>query len=435
VTSRYEELKIKLAAMPALDKTDVHSLDGLIAEFEWLSLPGGQFLFEEGDHDDSLYMILSGRLGAVIRNEEGHQILIRKMTSGETVGELALLSGEPRSASIFALRDTELVRLSRTNFERLIDQHPRTLRFLTDLLARRLRTPPRVAASREAPRTVTLVPLHSVDVHDFASSLKEAFHELKLDSILLDKSSSEQPLAWFGQLEDGQQTLFYLADSEPTKWSKWCLRQAALVLLLADAASEATDPWAIRHLETAAMARAPAELVLLHGSELHRQSTALKILDRVEIRLHHHVRRAESRDFRQLARMIMGRAAGLVLSGGGVRGLSHIGVLRALREASVEVDLFGGTSMGAIVAACAALGWTDQRIAEQMRDTFTVNNPLNDYTLPMVSSCEDDASLRHSKKTFPINALKTALILSFVSPRTREVFRPSWNDVHGGGLR
>ena len=80
------------------------------------------------------------------------------MTSGETVGELALLSGEPRSASIFALRDTELVRLSRTNFERLIDQHPRTLRFLTDLLARRLRTPARVAASREAPRTVTLVP-------------------------------------------------------------------------------------------------------------------------------------------------------------------------------------------------------------------------------------------------------------------------------------
>ena len=69
--------------MPAFDRTDAHSLDGLIAELEWLSLPGGQYLFEEGDHDDSLYMILSGRLGAVIRNEEGHQILIRKMTSGE----------------------------------------------------------------------------------------------------------------------------------------------------------------------------------------------------------------------------------------------------------------------------------------------------------------------------------------------------------------
>ena len=234
---------------------------------------------------------------------------------------------------------------------------------------------------------MTLVPLPPVDVHDFAGSLKEAFHQLKLDAILLDKGSSEQPFEWFSQLEEGQQTLFYLADSEATEWSQWCLRQADLVLLLADADSEATDSWAIRYLETAAaaIARAPAELVLLHGSELRRQSTALQILDRVEIRLHHHVKRAESRDFRRLARMIMGRAVGLVLSGGGVRGLSHVGVLRALREASVEVDLFGGTSMGAIVAACAALGWTDQRIGEQMRDTFTVNNPLNDYTFPIVS--------------------------------------------------
>jgi NTE family protein len=385
VTSHDEELRTKLAAMPALESLDAHSLDRLIAELEWLSLPGGQFLFEQGDRDDSLYMILSGRLGAIIRDEEGRQILIRKMTSGETVGELALLSGEPRSASIFALRDTELVRLSRTNFERLIDQHPRTLRFLTDLLARRLRTPARVAASREAPRTVTLVPLHPMDVHAFAGSLKEAFRELKLDAILLDKGSSKQPLEWFSQLEEGQRTLFYLADPEATEWSQWCLRQADLVLLLADADSEATDSWAIRNLETAAIARAPVELVLLHGRELRRQSTALKILDRSEIRLHHHVKRAEARDFRRLARMIMGRAVGLVLSGGGVRGLSHVGVLRALREAGVEVDLFGGTSMGAIVASCAALGWTDQRIAEQMRDTFMVNNPLNDYTLPMVS--------------------------------------------------
>jgi NTE family protein len=385
VTSRDEELRTKLAAMPALESLDAHSLDRLIVELEWLSLPGGQFLFEQGDRDDSLYMILSGRLGAIIRDEEGRQVLIRKMTSGETVGELALLSGEPRSASIFALRDTELVRLSRTNFERLIDEHPRTLRFLTDLLARRLRTPARVAASREAPRTVTLVPLPPVNVHDFARSLKEAFRELTLDAILLDNGSSEQPLEWFSQLEEGQQTLFYLADPDATEWSQWCLRQADLVLLLADADSEVTDSWATRNLETAAIARAPVELVLLHGRELHRQSTALKILDRAEIRLHHHVKRVEPRDFRRLARMIMGRAVGLVLSGGGVRGLSHVGVLRALREAGVEVDLFGGTSMGAIVASCAALGWTDQRIAEQMRDTFMVNNPLNDYTLPMVS--------------------------------------------------
>ena len=74
MTSHDEELRTKLAAMPALESLDAHSLDRLIAELEWLSLPGGQFLFEQGDRDDSLYMILSGRLGAIIRDEEGRQI-------------------------------------------------------------------------------------------------------------------------------------------------------------------------------------------------------------------------------------------------------------------------------------------------------------------------------------------------------------------------
>jgi NTE family protein len=112
---------------------------------------------------------------------------------------------------------------------------------------------------------------------------------------------------------------------------------------------------------------------------------ALKLIDVSEIRLHHHVRRRVARDFRRLARMMTGRAIGLVLSGGGVRGLSHIGVLRALREAGIEIDLFGGVSMGAIIAACAALEWNDDDIYRRLRATFIEKNPLNDYTLPLVA--------------------------------------------------
>jgi len=81
----------------------------------------------------------------------------------------------------------------------------------------------------------------------------------------------------------------------------------------------------------------------------------------------------------------MGRAIGLVLSGGGVRGLSHIGALRALREAGIEIDLFGGVSMGAIIAACAALEWNDDDIYRRLRSTFSENNPLNDYTVPLIA--------------------------------------------------
>ena len=73
------------------------------------------------------------------------------MTAGETVGEMALLSGEPRSATVVALRDTELARLSKTAFTKLIDEHPKALRFVTDLLVRRLRQPPRLAPAARRP--------------------------------------------------------------------------------------------------------------------------------------------------------------------------------------------------------------------------------------------------------------------------------------------
>ena len=74
----------------------------------------------------------------------------------------------------------------------------------------------------------------------------------------------------------------------------------------------------------------------------------------------------------RLARLLTGRATGVVLSGGGARGFAHIGALRALHEAGVPIDAVGGTSIGAIIAAlwatgmgydrsfgvCAELSWT-----------------------------------------------------------------------------
>jgi NTE family protein len=74
-----------------------------------------------------------------------------------------------------------------------------------------------------------------------------------------------------------------------------------------------------------------------------------------------------------------------VLSGGGARGFAHIGVVRALREAGVTIDLVGGTSMGAIMGAGVAAGWTTAEMVERFHRAFVATNPLSDYTLPIVS--------------------------------------------------
>ncbi len=375
----------KLIGLALFEGIETQLLATIAAEFEWFSLPGGQLLFRQGDKDDSLYVVLSGRLGAFLRNDEGKEILIRQMPAGETVGEMAVLSGEPRSATVLALRDTELVRLSKQAFDKLIDEHPRSLRFITDLLVHRLREPPRLAPSTDAPRTIAIFPFNrELAASGFVRSLAKAFEELGLKAMLLDHTSVGRPIEWFNALEDDHDVVLYAADAEETEWTRHCLRQADRVVLLA----EATRPPAFLPASIEAALnnprRAQIELVLYRDQSVTPSHT-ISLLKLLKVAQHHHVRRQVPRDFRRVARMLSGRAIGIVLSGGGARALAHIGVLRALHEAGVELDLFGGVSMGSIVAAGAALEWDDKVLLERMHDAFFVVNPVGDYTLPMIA--------------------------------------------------
>jgi NTE family protein len=76
---------------------------------------------------------------------------------------------------------------------------------------------------------------------------------------------------------------------------------------------------------------------------------------------------------------------GLVLAGGGARGFAHIGIIQALREAGVPFDQLGGTSMGAIIAAGLAREWGLEEMRERMRAVFVDDNPLSDFTLPLIA--------------------------------------------------
>jgi predicted acylesterase/phospholipase RssA len=82
---------------------------------------------------------------------------------------------------------------------------------------------------------------------------------------------------------------------------------------------------------------------------------------------------------------VVGRTVGLVLGGGGARGFAHIGALRALTEAGVPIDVIGGVSAGAIVAAQFALGWSVADLYERNRRLARVGRRLIDYTVPLVS--------------------------------------------------
>jgi NTE family protein len=384
-TEAPKSLVEKLAVLPLFESIEPHLLGSIAQEFEWFSLPGGQLLFREGDVGDSLYVVLSGRLGAFLHGDEGKEILIRQMLVGETVGEMALLSGEPRSATVVALRDSELARLSKAAFTKLVDQHPKSLRFVTDLLVRRLMQPPRLAPSTQAARTAAIFPLdRGLAASGFARSFVKAFEELGLKACAIDHDSASQPIEWFNALEEDHDMVLYEADFELSQWTRHCLRQADRLLLLADATRPLTVMPRALDAVIANPRRAMIELVLYSRASTAPSQT-LAWLQRFGVTHQHHVREGIPRDLRRLARMITGRAIGLVLSGGGARGLAHVGVIRALHESGLELDLFGGASMGAIVAAGAAIEWSDEELRNHMREAFFEDNPVSDYTLPMIS--------------------------------------------------
>jgi NTE family protein/lysophospholipid hydrolase len=99
----------------------------------------------------------------------------------------------------------------------------------------------------------------------------------------------------------------------------------------------------------------------------------------------HHVRDHEPGDYARVARHIMGRPIGVVLGGGGARGMAHLGVLAALDEAGIPIDCICGTSMGAIIAAGTARGWSVQEMRERVAHVFAKRLALYDPTIPISS--------------------------------------------------
>src|SRR6185437_7406534 len=94
-----------------------------------------------------------------IETDNGPKRLVATIPAGETVGEMSLLTGESHSATLVALRDTELLRLGPEAFDMLLTRYPRIMLNLLKIVVRRLRETTRGAHQRSRPKTFAIVPL------------------------------------------------------------------------------------------------------------------------------------------------------------------------------------------------------------------------------------------------------------------------------------
>jgi NTE family protein len=290
------------------------------------ALAAGDWLFRAGEPGASLYLVLSGRLEVV---GDGGAVL-RELARGAAVGELALLTGEPRSASVRARRDSELLELGATAFDAVLNRDPALPRALARVLAGQLRASRGFAIEQAppVPATVAVAPAGAADAAAFAGELARELGRFGTVEVLDEAKAGESP-GWAGVLDRAES-------------------RAGQVLLVADG-----------HGEWAGFCRRQADRVVEVGTRTPDPS--------------------------RLARRLAGRAVGVVLSGGGARGLAHIGVLEGLSDAGIVVDRVGGSSMGALVGAQFALGREPAEIRERCRAELVERNPLGDYTVPRVA--------------------------------------------------
>ncbi|HMN45180.1 MAG TPA: patatin-like phospholipase family protein [Povalibacter sp.] len=396
--AEWADLPAIVRRLPLFEGLEPELLDGITAQIEWFALPGGTTLFEAGDAPDALYLVISGNLGAYSASAEGHRRLVGTIAAGETVGEMALISGKPRNATVIALRDSELGRLSREAFEQLMLSHPQGLLRVAQLMAQRLdASQNQVRGRRATPRTFAVVP-NDKHAHatSFAAQLATHLEHAGRTELVWSQRGADHTSLWFHTVERANEFVVYVCDPGPTSWSKLCLRQADVVLLLAQADSKPADWPAFANHQVRPVAQR-TELVLLHKERL-LPGVAAAWLDVRPGMPYHHVR--GTADIARLARLLTGRGLGIVLSGGGARGFAHIGVLRAVREAGITIDAVGGTSIGAIIAAGFALEWSAEELNRRVYECFVRTNPLNDYTLPLVSLVSGRKVTRLLKREF-----------------------------------
>lgn len=391
---------------PVLGALDEATLDRLEEVADWVYLRRGEILFDEGDAADGLYFVVSGRLVVQRVEADGSVRAVGEAGRGESLGEMAFLTGGTRSARASAVRDSVLVHFTNAEFDALVAVRPEVLRHVARGLVERLNRANSNRAAAPVTSFAVLPASPGAPVAAFCERIAAAlstfgsvtrlsaqvtdarFRQPGIARTPEDAPDSARLLAWMEAREAAHRFVVLEADAGDTPWTRRCLDQADRVIVLARADEDPTPG----PVESALLGRARRAtdarqwLVLVHPEpHPHLPRHTSRWLAPRKVDAHFHLRWGRADDLGRLARHMAGRAVGLVLGGGGARGFAHIGMIRALREAGVPIDLVGGTSMGASIAAQVAMGWSPERLAHVNRRVWVKIRPHKVYTIPVIS--------------------------------------------------
>ena len=349
----------------------------------WTQLSAGETLFREGDEGDAMYVVVSGRLRAS-REEDGRTVVVGEIARGETVGEMALLTGGKRSATVEAMRDCVLAGLDSPAFAQLARLSPESVMHVARVQFDRIQRAnhPR-SADRLRLSVAVLAADPGCDAFAFAQRLEKEIARRGQTVLAVSKNAPDGPerdrksrlAMWLNELEASAQFLVMPCDGTDEVWAEQCLRSADLVLILARQGEPPRLP------DDRIPRGVKRTLVVLHRDGSTAPSGTAKAVASCQATSHFHLRENSPGDFARLGRLLTGRAVGISFAGGGARSFCHLGVMRALAEQGIPLDIATGTSLGAIVASGIALDLDLADLMQRFRVMVQINPTKRDYLL------------------------------------------------------
>ena len=373
---------VQFDVFEGLSETEVQSIIDATSRKMFSS---GEALCRQGGDGQSMFFILNGRVQISVKKlDQSQPVVVNTLGPGQHFGEMSMLNRSPRTATATATMETEVASLDHEHFQQLVNSIPgftanlsRTLvawlrgQLSGEKASRAIRIAGIVRRGKKHARLAPAVAQAIANVQPSItawSATPQCWDSVKVKAHQLDAADMEAFHDLDSQVEKNAHTIL---DFDAETATARHLLQCERVFWVLD--RDQDDQQELEKIRFC-IDDVPELARRLQIIEVHEKAEKIPVPLAETLSLQHPALRIQRQgvdgqwsgyriqDIARLQHLLQGVTLGLVLGGGGARGMAHIGVIEALEQKGIYFDTIAGTSAGSIVGCAYSAGMTPAEI-------------------------------------------------------------------------
>ncbi|CDZ79288.1 NTE family protein RssA [Legionella massiliensis] len=420
-----------LKNIDAFKNIDEDSLLELTKKFEFVFLEEDVIIFNRGDQADYIYILIEGDLLTYLLDKNNKMHVIGHIKPIKLFGEIGVLSGKSRTLTCKTTSKATLAKLPAKDFNELCNSYPAVMQeILKIIISNSQNTIDYISAEFSLNWHVIISSNKQTDLNEF-SKVMQANISANLKTKLICSDDINLILHASDTAAKEYNHLIVVTNSIDILLNKNCFHHIKKIYLLSD--SSIHDKIDKRTLDVIKNSKFPLELILLHSDDVKEPINTCHWLNQNDFLLHHHIRKNNSSDYKKTLRFISGKTNALVLGGGGAKGWFHVGLIKALIEKNIEIDIISGVSAGAIIGACYAIDKDIDSITEKLRYLSRIFYQLTQYrnlAWPLISIFKSSKAIDGLQEIFKEKYIEDLWVSFFCISANLSLYKES---IHSKG--